>query len=404
MTENRYLTARQAADLLDISLPTLYAYVSRGLIRSESADESKRQRRYYREDVDKLLLKKEATRNPEKMAESALHWGAPVLDSTLTLILDGKLYYRGQDVAELARTESLEAVATWLWAEDRALWWELFTTPNAAVFALPDFLLTQSPYTRLQCLLPLAAVQDFAAYDLRLENVMQTGARILNLMVSALTPDVAPAPAKNSIIAERLATAWSPSDNSAAEILNAALIVCADHELNASSFTARIVASTGANPYAVVTAGLAALTGVKHGGSTERVDAFLNELSTANDIRQGIAARLRRGDPIPGFGHKLYPLTDPRAAILFDLMRGQGRDLQLFDAICEGVLEVIGEYPNVDFALVTLARVLNLPPESALTLFALGRTIGWIAHALEQYRDDALIRPRARYVGNQPSG
>ena len=401
MSENRYLTAKKAADLLEISLPTLYAYVSRGLIRSESADESKRQRRYYREDVDKLLLKKEASRNPEKMAESALHWGAPVLESALTLILDGKLYYRGEDVAQLARTEPLEAVATLLWADDRTLWRDLFSTLPTTI-ALPEYLISQPAYTRLQSLLPLTAVQDFGAYDLRPETVMQTGARILTLMVTALTAGFKQNSATHALIAEKLDSAWSPDDESVAEILNAALIVCADHELNASSFAARIVASTGATPYAVVMGGLAALTGVKHGGNTERVEAFLNELSTAGDIRQGIAGRLRRGETIPGFGHKLYAEGDPRGTILFDLMRGQGRGLQFYEAVSAGVFEVIGEHPNVDFALVTMARVLNLPPDSALTLFALGRAVGWIAHALEQYRDDTLIRPRARYVGNQP--
>jgi citrate synthase len=176
--------------------------------------------------------------------------------------------------------------------------------------------------------------------------------------------------------------------------------------LNVSSFTARCVASAGATPYAVVVAGLAALGGVKHGGNTERVEAFLAEADTAGDARSAIASRLRRGEVVPGFGHQLYPEGDPRGEALLAAVAAAYPDSaasKLAGETAEAASELMDERPNVDFALAILARALGLPPGGALMLFALGRTVGWVGHAIEQYETDKIIRPRARYVGEQPS-
>jgi citrate synthase len=189
--------------------------------------------------------------------------------------------------------------------------------------------------------------------------------------------------------------------------LNAALIVTADHELNASSFAARVVASAGSTPYGAVIAGLSALQGVKHGGYTERVEALFNEASSVDKIQDVIRARLRRGETIPGFGHKLYNEADPRARVLFDILSehyGKTSEFNFVKRAIEVTDDLIGEFPTIDFMLVAVSRVLKLPAGSALALFALGRTIGWIGHAIEQYETNRLIRPRARYTGAHPNG
>jgi citrate synthase len=199
---------------------------------------------------------------------------------------------------------------------------------------------------------------------------------------------------------------WVPRDCGAASILSAALILCADHELNVSSFTARCVASTAATPYDVVMAGLAALKGGKHGGATARVDAFLREIGSVKNARRVIADRLRRAERLPGFGQPLYPQGDPRARTLLELRAktySRTRAMELASAIAAEVHRVTGQHPNLDFGLTTVAWVLNLPAGSPLALFALGRTVGWIGHAIEQYEVDGLIRPRARYVGRIPA-
>jgi citrate synthase len=190
-------------------------------------------------------------------------------------------------------------------------------------------------------------------------------------------------------------------------LLQAALILCADHELNVSSFSARCVASAGATPYAVVGAGLAALTGTRHGGNTGQLEAFLAEARTPAGVPAALARWLRRGANLPGFGHPLYPDGDPRGQALMAMITARlprSRGTRLARAIAEAVAALNGEAPTVDFGLVALAAALELPPGAPLALFALGRTVGWIGHAIEQYATGQLIRPRARYVGVLPSG
>lgn len=162
------------------------------------------------------------------------------------------------------------------------------------------------------------------------------------------------------------------------------------------------VASAQATPYAVVIAGLSALSGHRHGGYTARVAALLGEVGDPAHARAVIRERLQRGEEIPGFGHRLYPDGDPRAKRLLDLTTATYPDAPMV-ALVQAVLEAVGEHPTIDLALVTLAGTLNLGREGALMLFALGRTIGWIGHAIEGYTAD-LIRPRARYVGAAIAG
>lgn len=396
----RFLSADEAAEMLAISKATLYAYVSRGMIRSEAVSEASRERRYLAADVRKLRERQDYRRNPAKVAEDALHWGTPLLDSSLTLIADEGLYYRGHDALSLARAASLEEVAALLWTDDAQQASTLFAPRVSTMPVLSRLDASLAPMQRLTIALALAGADDLAAYDLSAEAVTRTGARILALIASALTKQ----PYVGSL-AEHLRRAWQLDDPAAAPLLNAALILCVDHELNASSFTARVVASAGANPYAVVTAGLAALGGYKHGGNTERVEGFLREIGTPERVERVVAERLRRGERIPGFGHTLYPNGDPRAKTLLALLADAYPalpEMQLATAVEQRVAALIDHQPNIDFALVSLARAANLPEGAALALFALGRTVGWIAHAIEQYGSDTLIRPRARYVGRLP--
>lgn len=390
------VTAQEAAETLGVSLATLYAYVSRGLIRSEEGDGDRRARRYHAEDVARLKQRKAQRRNPAQAAEQALYWGEPVVESQLTLIANGRLFYRGQETIRLARSHSVEAVAALLWLgeADEGLFAPL-TPPDEGLTASGA---GRAMIERFQLFLPAAAAADLAAYDLRPAMVAQTGARILQSLV-ALAAGGAGEPGE---IAATLQTGWVPEEPRAQALLRAALILCADHELNISSFTARCVASAGSTPYAVVLAGLAALQGVKHGGVTRRVEAFLREMDTPEGVRAAIAGRLARGEELPGFGHPLYPEGDPRGRALLALLAEAMPETPLLELarVVEGeMLRVTGEYPTIDLGLVVLARALHLPPDGALTLFALGRTIGWIGHAIEQYQTDRLIRPRARYTG-----
>jgi citrate synthase len=203
---------------------------------------------------------------------------------------------------------------------------------------------------------------------------------------------------------EQLATAWHVPRAHAA-LIRAALVLSADHEFNASAFAARVVASTGANLYGSTMAGLAAINGPRHGGLTRRVAGVFDDLGKVTDLEDELARRLRAAPALPGFGHQLYPDGDVRAATLFAVMREflpASRELAFAERLATAAERLSGRKPNLDFATVTVERVLGLPKDSALALFLLGRTVGWIAHALEQAAHGALIRPRARYTGPQP--
>ncbi|HRE48840.1 MAG TPA: citrate synthase family protein [Aggregatilineales bacterium] len=388
----KYLTAQEASARLKVTAATLYAYVSRGLIRSEAVSESKRVRRYLAEDVQKLLERKEHRSDPAKTAHAALHWGTPVLDSALTLITENGLYYRGYGVEFLVGARSFEQVAALLWTGDFDRWQD----SEPPVFP-PDGLRAGRFLANMQIALALSAEGDWGASAAR--NPIAVGGRILKVLTRAVAFPALP----TGQIADHVGAAWGVSPAA----INAALILCADHELNASSFAARIVASTGASLYAAVASGLAALSGGNHGGHTARVAAMFREIDTAHD-HDGrsalIGERLARGDGLPGFGHPLYPEGDPRARCLLAYLEGNHASKRLTDDLTTLALlqRHIPDAPTIDCALVIFERALNLPLGAAFALFALGRAAGWIAHALEQAATGTMIRPRATYTGVPP--
>ena len=385
-----FLTAAQAATRLRVSLATLYAYVSRGMIRSEPG--LGRERRYPAEDVERLVRRREGD-----TAGAALDWGEPVLASAITAIGPEGPCYRGRDALRLAREASVREVAGLLWQSG-----------DAAVFAADNLPVVgaawQSAETaarglpaleRCLALLPHAAARDARAFDVSPVAVALTGARILRLIAAIVA---ARAPSSRPVDAT-LADAWQAGAQGR-QLIRAALILCADHELNVSAFTVRCVASAGASPLLAVLAGLAALRGHRHGGMTERAAAFLDSVLVSPDIEREVAERLRRGEVPPGFGHPLYPHGDPRARLLLNLLDETGSTAAAAARpIAAALAAATGRLPNIDWALGVLARHLGLKPGAALGLFALGRTIGWLAHAQEQYASGRLIRPRARYVG-----
>ena len=403
MSAPLYMTAKEAAEVLDISLATLYSYVSRGLIRSEAIGGSKRSRRYRREDVEQLQQRKSIRRNPVQAGEEMLHWGMPVMESGITLITDGGLYYRGEDALWLARGVSVEEVAGLIWMGNVGKADEIWGAEIDVELpeSVQEICRGLTPVEAFQVVLPLVASQDLAAYDLRPERITQTGAKILNLMVTV----VGGADEGGLKLGERLQRVWAENVENAAYLFNAAMILCADHELNVSAFTARCVASAGSTPYQVVLAGLAALHGVKHGGAVSRVEAFLREVGESNRARMVIGERLKRGEAIPGFGHRLYAGGDPRGRLLLGLIEEnlpETEELVLGKTVVEAVRDLTGQHPTIDMGLAVLSRVLDLPTGGGIALFAMGRTIGWIGHAMEQYGLDQIIRPRARYVGESP--
>lgn len=400
MSYGRYLTAREAAEALRVTRATLYAYASRGQLRSEPVPGLPRERRYYREDIERLRDRKESRRDPSKAAARALHWGSPVLASGITVIQDGRLYYRGQDALKLAQNASLEEAAATLWAAEAHESQRLFT--QRCVLSHSELTKLRrcapDPVVLFQAALPIAGTVDAASYDLRPAAVRYAGARILRLLTAAVVGRDSNLP-----VHEALRNAWAAEDT-AAEAIRRALVLCADHELNVSTFAARCAASAAASPYDAVSAALATLKGIRHGGLSERVCRLFEEIERPERARAVVAERLRRGESVPGFGHRLYPAGDPRATLLLRVAEASGneKEWKMVRALSRAGSELLQEAPNLDFGLTAVARTYGLPRNAPFILFALGRTVGWIAHAIEHYSSGDLIRPRAHYTGLAP--
>src|SRR6185295_9313734 len=284
-----HLTAAAAARRLGVTRATLYAYVSRGLVRSRALA-GKRERQYLAEDVERLLKRASGRRDPARVASQALGVeGLPVLSSGLTLIESGRVYYRGKDVLELAASQRFEAVAGWLWGGACALEGSLYlpSAKERELFAGLHFA------RAAQCYLARAEAQDPGAYLASPEAVRRTGARIV-FGLAALASAARDTPEG---VASALCRAWGLSARTARRAIEEALILCADHELNVSAFSARAIASAGATPYMAVSGALAALTGHRHGGLTARVAALLDE---TGEPAQLMVERLRLGESVPG--------------------------------------------------------------------------------------------------------
>jgi citrate synthase len=378
-----WLSADEALSRLRVRPQTLYAYVSRGRVRAEPDPAEPRRSRYRASDVAALAERKARGRKAADVARAAIAWGEPVLASAITTVRDGRLFYRGQDAVRLAETATLEAVA-------RLLRGGIGLPPDEPLLAPPG---------------PTGAARAFAAFAARAAtdppaqgrsgaDLADEAARLLDLMAAAITgPEGAGLREEEAAaIHERLGRAWrAPRDGW--DAIRRALVLLADHELNASTFAARIAASTGASLSAATLAGLAALSGPRHGGMAARVDAFA-AAATRGDWRRAA----RGSTPPPGFGHPLYPDGDPRATALMAVIEVPPP----LAALCAEVEAATGERANMDYALTALRQSLQLPPEAPFALFAVARTAGWLAHAIEQTQTGALIRPRARYVGSHP--
>ncbi|HTW54898.1 MAG TPA: citrate/2-methylcitrate synthase [Thermoplasmata archaeon] len=190
-----------------------------------------------------------------------------------------------------------------------------------------------------------------------------------------------------------------------ARAIDVALILHADHELNASTFAARVTASTLSDLYSAVTSAIGTLKGPLHGGANERVMELLEEIGTVDRVEEVVKGKLSRHERIMGFGHRVYKVEDPRATILREWSRRVGeahgslRYYELLRKVEEVVLREKGLYPNVDLYSGSVYSLLGIPHDLFTPVFAASRVAGWTAHVLEEYHDLRLIRPTAKYVG-----
>lgn len=395
-----YLSAREAAAELGVSLPTLYAYVSRGLVRSEPVP-GERARRYRAEDVRALRERRAppAGGSPTATRNAPFSFGTPVLSSAITLITEDALYYRGVSAVALAQHATLETAAGLLWqtADYDAFEPRNLPVRTPALRAVTDAMRTSHPVDRCIAALAVAGDADDAAFNKTDHGLARTAARITRLLTALVgggSIDALP-------IHVQLADAWG-LDKTGADLVRMALVLLADHELNASTFTLRCAVSTEANLYDGMIAALAALKGPLHGGATTRAERQLAKLLDGDPLRR-IREQAEVGERFAGFGHPLYRHGDPRAKALLDALETRMGNTLLTREVPEAVYKIVGVHPNVDYALAALAHALELPEFAGIGLFAIGRSVGWAAHAREQLREHALIRPRAIYTGPAPA-
>jgi citrate synthase len=382
MRESDWIGAGEALRRLGVRPQTLYAYVSRGRVRAEPDPAEPRRSRYRTSDIAALAQRKSRGRKAAAVAANAIAWGEPVLASAITTVADGRLYYRGRDAVLLAESETFEGVARLLRGGGGT------PAPRILRPAPPS---APTIRGRLFAALAARAAADAPPHRPNAEALDDEAATLLDVAADAVCGEVDGGP-----IHERLGRAFGCGARGV-DLVRRALVLLADHELNASTFAARVAASTGASLPAAALAGLSALTGPLHGGMAARISHFAAEAALAG-TEEVVAARLAHWTSTPGFGHPLYPEGDPRARALLRLFPAP----PALEALREAVEAATGEHDNVDFALAALSEDLGLPPDAPFVIIAVARCAGWLAHALEQASSGSLIRPRARYVGPAP--
>ncbi|MEN5190589.1 citrate synthase family protein [Luteimonas sp. TWI414] len=395
------MSAAEACAALGISTATLYAYVSRGLLESRPGLDH-RSRVYLRQDVERLRQRKRAGRGAARGAAQSLDRGLPVMETRISLIRPDSPYYRGRSaVAMVEAGATLEDTARLLWDCGDSDPFDAAVDPWPARVATIAGDATLPPIERAMAVLPLLAPDlrhSLSAAPAAKRGIAATLLRQNAALLVAGPPDARP-------VHVVLAEAWRPGDAAFADLVRTTLVLCADHELNVSAFAARVVASTGAHLHATVCAGLAALSGPRHGGATARAHALIREACDAPSPAGYIAERWQRGDDLPGFHHVLYPEGDPRAAHVLARLRatlGDTPRMRQVETVIAAAAETSGRPPNIDGMLAAICFVHDLPATPALAMFAAGRLSGWLAHALEQQALGRLIRPRARYTGVEP--
>ncbi|MFH8348326.1 citrate/2-methylcitrate synthase [Streptomyces sp. NPDC018045] len=403
MGGERRLTTREAAERLGVKPETIYAYVSRGQLTSRRAPAG-RGSTFDAAEVD-ALARRGARREP------SVTGGDLALRTGITLIDADRCYFRGVDTTELAAHYGYEEVAEWLWtgalrpgvrftAPEEAL-----AAARRAVDALPGHC---SPMDRLRVAVVAAASADPLRFDLSEDAVLGTARSLIPTLVDALPRLESGTDRASAPIPRRL---WSRlteqrPDEASLRVLSAALVLLIDHDLAASTLAARVAASARAHPYTIVSAGFGALDGPLHGAASTLTHRMLREVLERGSAAAVVADHLRAGRRVPGLGHRVYRGEDPRARALFRLLEDvpqAGPALRAAREVAATTARHAPLHPNVDLALGVLTVSAGMSAAAGETVFAVARTAGWIAHALEEYEERPMrMRPSGHYQGLRP--
>lgn len=376
---SEWIRQEDACRRLGVKRQTLYAYVSRGLVEVKRDQKNVGRKLYLLNDISTLIERRSTDRTRRGIAASTLEWGEPVINTQISTISRGRLYYRGRDAVELSHTETLESIARLLWEADVT---PVFSGISQAATGKPSIANAYVALGRAAAAGPPSSVLSPVAAH-------REAAALVGCLAGSLVPI---ATGGEAPLHGRLSAAWHCEEHK--ELLRQCLVLLADQELTTSAFSARVTASTGASLGACAVAGLATFSGPRHGAAPFLVQALLEDALKIG-VKAAVHRWVSRGAALPGFGHRLYPDGDPRAADLLRAFPPSDTIRELIDY----VYDLTRLLPAIDIALVGLAEHCRLPAEAPFVLFAIGRSVGWMAHAVEQLSSGNILRPRANYIG-----
>lgn len=390
--EGLYLTAKEAAAELGVSVSTLYAYVSRNRLRSvEQEGKTKtRNRRYWRADIERLKSGKRANDD----------WPIAA-DTCITLMTKDGLFYRGQSVEKLAEKGSFEDAAEILWDVQGSGVFGAELPPLTADFEKLSKLVSGLDSTqRLVSLLPYLESCNPKAYNLSKQGFASTAAGVTRLSAGILCGTTPTCEPLHEFLANHLDAPAGFDD-----ILRRLLVLMADHELDPSAYAVRALANTGATPHRAVAAGVMAFNGRRLWAKPiDSVARLVNEIFQATDPAEPILRRFRAGDDIPGFFKGVHEIKDPRPAHLLKALSDAENGVEEFERLQAALRvadEIAGVAPHILLVATYISRRVGYE-DGDLALVCLSRSAGWLAHALEQFLEHPLVRPRANYVGALP--
>lgn len=412
-----YLTASEATRLLEVKLQTLYAYVSRGLIRS-TARVGNKARMYLREDVERVRARALARSGHGPAAADAMNLGQPIIPTAITEITPEGPRYRGRLATELAmQARSFEAVAQLLWSGDwdpDAPAWRVRPAPAEFVRLVEGFgdSSQRNPLLEIFALaiLHLGLQQRGRTRSVESEDIHEEARQVIGHLVGCcgIASDARryePMRRGERVAPALLRALGGQAGAEEVAVMAALLAMLADHELAPGTLSVRVAAGSGATLHGCLAAALCASSGLVVAHRFDEIhDFFVAGRGRAGWVRQALALN-GQGQPIPGFGHPMYPRGDPRGTMLMDFIRRHRPNARLL-AVCgfvEEVEQLTGLKVRHELPMVALARDLGLPRHAASAIFLVSRTAGWVAHIEEQRASRQLLRPRAQFVGG-PEG
>lgn len=411
-SDEKLLSGAQAAEFLGVKAATLYAYASRGLIESIPG-ETGRERAYKLSDLVRLRNSNRGVKNSKDPDQAT--WTGPLIKSSITEITAEGHSYRGQDTLQLAQeNKPFENVAELLWdtADGSTGAGASSEWARCRPYSIPkQFRKSVAPESDyldvVKLILVLVEMTEAVSPRLLSDEVFLSARRLIVTMAEAagIIHENEPAAANGKyFIAQTLLSALSGTKSSEkAQAINCALVLCADHELNASALASRIAASCDAPLFSCLLSALGTFSGSFHGAASRRAEDFVSASMKFKSAASWLKDHLKHNDGVPGFGSEIYSAGDPRANLLIEtaqnISSNKNKNLLRLIEMVECVRDNLSLEPNLDVGLAAISYALSLPPRSGTTIFAVSRAAGWIAHAIEQRLYGGTIRPRAKYIG-----